>query len=143
MIVSQLSHERFIPKGHEIGVFVGFKYHAKNFPPVREDGRKAREISRGVMEKTGSWKTMVRGEFNKRVHNGKDRHTGRKIPNRSEHDKKVKTRSIGTGRGFVPIKDTRRPTRSRCNCTGEVLDKVNERLFNAWRKISRPTSGMH
>ena len=43
---------------------------------------------------------MVR-RHNKRVHNGKDRHTGRKIPNRSEHDKKVKTRSIGTGKGFV------------------------------------------
>ena len=60
---------------------------------------------------------MVR-RHNKRVHNGKDRHTGRKIPNRSEHDKKVRTRSVGTGRGFVPIKETRRPTRSRCNCTG-------------------------
>ena len=88
------------------------------------------------MEKTGSWKTMVR-RHNKRRHNGKDRHTGRKIPKRSEHGKKVRTRSVGTGRGFVPIKETRRPTRSRCNCTGEVLDKVNERLFNAWRKISR------
>jgi len=80
---------------------------------------------------------MVR-RHNKRVHNGKDRHTGRKIPNRSEHEKKVKTRSIGTGRGFVPISDARRPTRSRCNCTDDVLDKVNERLFNAWSKLPRP-----
>ncbi len=79
---------------------------------------------------------MVR-RHNKRRHNGKDRHTGRKIPNRSEHDKKVKTRSVGTGRGFVPITETRRPTRSRCNCTDEVLDKVNERLFNAWSKLPR------
>ena len=79
---------------------------------------------------------MVR-RHNKRVHNGKDRHTGRKIPNRSEHEKKVKTRSIGTGKGFVPITDAKRPTRSRCNCTGEVLDKVNERLFNAWSRLSR------
>ncbi len=79
---------------------------------------------------------MVR-RHNKRVHNGKDRHTGRKIPKRSEHDKKVKTRSVGSGRGFVPITDAKRPTRSRCNCTGEVLDKVNERLFNAWSRLSR------
>ena len=42
---------------------------------------------------------MVR-RHNKRVHNGKDRHTGRKIPKRSEHEKKVKTRSVGSGRGL-------------------------------------------
>ncbi len=82
---------------------------------------------------------MVR-RHNKRVHNGKDRHTGRKIRKRSEHDTKVKTRSIGTGRGFIPISDARRPTRSRCNCTGDVLDKVNERLFNAWIVLSRPAN---
>ena len=41
---------------------------------------------------------MVR-RHNKRVHTGKDCHTGCRIPNRSEHDKKVKTRSIGTGKG--------------------------------------------
>jgi hypothetical protein len=79
---------------------------------------------------------MVR-RHNKSNHNGKNRHTGRKIPKRSEHDKKVKTRSIGSGKGFDPIKPPRRPTRNRCNCSGDVMDKVNERLFNAWSKIPR------
>ena len=78
---------------------------------------------------------MVR-RHNKRVHNGKDRHTGRKIPNRSEHDKKVTTRSVGSGRGFVPITLQRRPSTVRCNCTGDEMDKVNERLFKTLQKFT-------
>ncbi len=77
-------------------------------------------------------------KHHKANHNGKNRRTGRKLRKRSEPDNKAKTRSIGSGWAFVPITDNRRPTRVRCNCTGEVLDKMNERLFNAWRKISRP-----
>ena len=78
---------------------------------------------------------MVR-RHNKREHNGKDRHTGRKIPKRSEHEKKVKTRSVGSGRGFVPITLQRRPSTVRCNCTGDEMDKVNERLFKTLQKFT-------
>ena len=75
-------------------------------------------------------------KHNKRVHNGKDRHTGRKIPKRSEQDKKVNTRSVGSGRGFVPITLQRRPSTVRCNCTGDEMDKVNERLFRTLQKFT-------
>ena len=76
----------------------------------------------------------------KRIHNVKDRHTGRKRPKRSKHDETVKTRSVGTGRGFIPIKPQPRPTTVRCNCSGEDKDKVNERLFTELEKIVPPAT---
>jgi len=71
----------------------------------------------------------------KRIHNGKDRHTGRKLPKRSEAKKIVKTRSVGSGRGFVPIMRAKRPTQQRCDCTPEQQEAINRNLYAELRNI--------
>jgi len=65
----------------------------------------------------------------KRNHNGKDRLTGKKLPKRPLPKPEIKTRSVGTGKGFVPITRAKRPTLQRCNCTSEQKELVNKRLF--------------
>lgn len=67
-------------------------------------------------------------KHHKRVHNGKDRLTGRKVRQRRDVDTEVKTRSIGKPNTFgLPI--LARPTRRHCNCSPEQVKQVNERLF--------------
>ena len=64
----------------------------------------------------------------KRIHNGKNRVTGRKISQRSEIKETTKTRTIGKPNTFcMPI--LRRPTQQHCNCSSSERILVNERLF--------------
>ena len=76
---------------------------------------------------TGVRKNMAK--HNKRIHNGKDRLTGRKLPRRTEPKAIVKARSVGRGHAFIPISRTKRPTLQRCNCTPEQRELVNQRLY--------------
>jgi hypothetical protein len=105
-------------------------------------GRKAREIGRRVLEKTGVMKNMAK--HHKRVHNGKDRRTGRTVRVRSKTEvRRTKGRRIGQPKPAMPSLPRPRPP---CCATPEKKAMVNARLLKQlssikWDMVWNETTG--